>query len=137
LLRDFRRPFSRRGYRRLRSLEPRLSLAHVPWRSKELCHCQLLQDPPPSLDGRKALLPTITILPLIAAISWHADLSSNWFPARRWLSPNCVPISLEYGQHRAKQHDVVAMAIERRRVQSRGAASVKKQGIGAIQRVTE
>jgi hypothetical protein len=45
-------------------------------------------------------------------------------------------MSLEYSQHRAKRHDV-AMAIERRRVQARGAASVKKQGIAAIQPVTE
>jgi hypothetical protein len=43
---------------------------------------------------------------------------------------------LEYSQHRAKRH-YVAMAIERRRVQARGAASVEEQGVTAIQLVTE
>src|SRR5271166_167986 len=45
-------------------------------------------------------------------------------------------IPLEYSQHRAKRHDV-AMAVERGRVQVWRAASVKKQGIGATQPVTE
>jgi hypothetical protein len=55
---------------------------------------------------------------------------------RRWSLPTCASISLEYSQHRAKRQDV-AMAVERRRVQARGAASVKKQSVGAVQPVTE
>ena len=60
----------------------------------------------------------------------------RWFRVRRGLLSTCASISFEYSQHRAKWQDV-AMAIERRRVQARGAASVKKQGIGAIQPITE
>jgi hypothetical protein len=52
------------------------------------------------------------------------------------LLPTCASILLEYRQHRAKRNEI-AMAIERRRVQACGAASVKKQCIGAIQSVTE
>ena len=50
-------------------------------------------------------------------------------------SVGCSFTCLEYSYHRAERHDVAGM-IERRRVQARSAASVKKQGIGAIQRVT-
>lgn len=53
-----------------------------------------------------------------------------------WLLPTRAPISLEYSQHRAKGHDV-AMVIERRRVQARCITSVKEQGIGTIEPVTE
>jgi hypothetical protein len=54
----------------------------------------------------------------------------------RALPPTCAPISLKYSQHRAKRHDV-ATAIEGRRVQARCATSVKKQGIGTIEPITE
>src|SRR5207247_9465004 len=60
----------------------------------------------------------------------------RWFRVRRGLLSTCASVSFEYSQHMAKWQDV-AMAIERRRVQARGAASVKKQGIGAIQPITE
>jgi len=43
---------------------------------------------------------------------------------------------LYFFSNTAEGHDV-AMAIERRRVQARGAAAVQKQGIGAIQPITE
>jgi hypothetical protein len=129
-------------------LAPRLSSTSLARASLQPCARSLAQQRAVPLSSSSRSRPPVVgwprgpidddpILPLIAAISWHADLSSNWFRARRWLPPNCVPISLEYSQHRAKRHDVVAMAIERRGVQSRGAASVKKQGIGAIQPVTE
>src|SRR5262245_36444618 len=44
--------------------------------------------------------------------------------------------SLVYSQHRAKRQDV-AKAFKGRGVQARGAATVKKQRIGAIHAVTE
>ena len=53
-----------------------------------------------------------------------------------WLVPTWASIPFEYSQHRTKRQDV-AMAIERRGVEARDAAAVKKQRIGALQAVTE
>jgi hypothetical protein len=48
----------------------------------------------------------------------------------------CVSICLEYSQHRAERHNIDGV-IERRRIQARSAASVKKNGIRAFQPVSE
>ena len=66
----------------------------------------------------------------------HLGKIYGWTQQNFILPPTCAPISLKYSQHRAKRHDV-AMAIEGRRVQARCATSVKKQGIGTIEPITE
>jgi hypothetical protein len=52
------------------------------------------------------------------------------------LLPTYASITFEHSQHRTKRQDV-ATAIKGRGVQARSAASIKEQGIGAIQPVTE
>src|SRR5262245_8634945 len=65
----------------------------------------------------------------------RATVIERFRPRRRSL-PTCASISLEYRQHGAKRDDV-AMAVEQGRVQARSAAPVEKQGVEAIQPVTE
>jgi hypothetical protein len=70
LLRCFCRALSRRDYNQLSSLEPGLGLAHHLWRRKELRARQPLHDLPAVVGKWPA--DDEPILPLIAAISWHA-----------------------------------------------------------------
>jgi hypothetical protein len=62
--------------------------------------------------------------------------ASRCLCVRHWLLLRCSSICLEYSQHRTKRHDVAGV-IERRRIQARSVASVKKKGIRALLPVTE
>jgi hypothetical protein len=70
LLCRFCRALSRRHYDQLSALELGLGLARPLWRSKELRARQSLHDLPPTIGW----WPTDDeqILPVIAAVSWHA-----------------------------------------------------------------
>src|SRR5262249_26364143 len=60
--------------------------------------------------------------------------------SKRWLFDSlprtCASISFENSQHRTKRQDV-AMASKGRGVKARSAPSIKKQGVRAVQPVTE